>query len=63
MYEKLRKARKAKKVKIKELTELIGIETAPAYMKKETGIRRFTVTEALIIAKRLGSTVEELFGD
>lgn len=61
MYEKLRKRRKEKRATVKELIGVLNLKTEAAYFKKETGDVRFTVEEAIALARFLETTVEELF--
>ncbi len=57
---------KAKRVENKlnqlDLANLLEIDIS-TYSRKENGIYRFTISEALTLAKYLNSTVEELFCD
>lgn len=61
MYTKLKAERKKNNTPIKELADLIGLETDSAYLKKENGERKFSVGEAIKLAKYYNKTVEELF--
>lgn len=61
MYEKLKAERKKNNTPIKELATLIDLETDSAYLKKENGERKFSVSEAIKLAKYYNKTVEELF--
>jgi transcriptional regulator with XRE-family HTH domain len=61
MFENLRKIRKAKDIKVKEICELLNLETEAAYYKKETGKVPFTLDEGKKIASLLREPIETLF--
>lgn len=60
-YERLRDLRKSKGISAKDMADLLGLATKAAYYKKESGMTRFTLHEARIIAHRLGTSIDELF--
>ena len=61
MYEKLRETRKREGIRVRAIADALGLKTVPAYFKKETGMVKITVEEALILAQLFNTTVEELF--
>lgn len=61
MFENLRKIRKEKDVKVKEICEVLALETEAAYYKKETGKVPFTLEEGKKIALLLKEPIETLF--
>lgn len=63
MLENLRKRRIEKDVSALEMANTIGLKTKAAYYKKESGVVKITLDEAILIADRLGSTLDELFFD
>lgn len=63
MLENLRKKRIEKDVSAMEMANLMGLKTKAAYYKKESGVVKITLDEAILIADRLGSTLDELFFD
>jgi len=60
-YHRLRELRKSKGISAKDMAELLGLGTKAAYYKKESGMTRFTLYEARLIAERLGTTIDQLF--
>jgi len=60
MYEKLRELRKSKGYLIEDLARVIDNSIAN-YSKKENGLVKFSVTEALEIADFLDCKVEDIF--
>nr|WP_083762067.1 helix-turn-helix transcriptional regulator [Syntrophothermus lipocalidus] len=60
-YQRLRDLRKSKGISAKHMADLLGLVTKAAYYKKESGMTRFTLHEARIIAQRLGTSIDELF--
>lgn len=60
-YTKLRNIRNSQGISAKEMAELLGLKTEAAYYKKENGAIKFSVSEAKIIADRLGMKIEEIF--
>lgn len=60
-YQRLRDLRKSKGISAKDMADLLGLVTKAAYYKKESGMTRFTLHEARIIAHRLGTSIDELF--
>jgi hypothetical protein len=61
MYEKLREKRKEKNVQVKNLCEILSLQTEAAYFKKETGAVKITVEEAILLARFFRTSVERLF--
>ena len=61
MFEKLRKMRKEKGIKVKDICELLNLETEAAYYKKETGSVPFTLEEGKKIANLLNEPIESIF--
>jgi len=61
MYEKLRTIRNNKSVSAIEMAELLGLKTAAAYYKKETGAIRISMFEAKLISERLNMSIEDIF--
>lgn len=57
----LRAVRRSRDITGKDMKELLGYKSNATYYKKEGGSCRFTVEEALTIARYLGKSVEELF--
>ena len=60
MYEKLREVRKSKGYLAEDLARVID-NSLPNYSKKENGLVRFSVNEALKIADFLDCKVEDIF--
>ena len=46
--------------KLKDLAEILNVDTT-TYFKKETGDRKFTLEEAMILSSYYQVTIEELF--
>ncbi len=63
MYSKLRDKRNLQNVSADEMAMLLGLKTKSAYYKKENGDVKISISEAIIIAKHLNCTLEELFFD
>lgn len=63
MYSRLRNIRNKKNITAREMADLLGLKTEAAYYKKESGLIKFSLEEAKIVADRLGLTVEEIFFD
>jgi DNA-binding XRE family transcriptional regulator len=61
MYEKLRKIRNDLGISVSELRQLLGLQTDAAYYKKEKGLVKFSLEEALIISQRFEMGVEDIF--
>ena len=61
MYQILKNIRRDKKIPVNVLANKIGLKTTAAYYKKENGNVKFTVDEAIIIAKELKESVENIF--
>ena len=61
--ERLRMLRMKKGVSVAELVQVIGVETLNAYYKKENGMVRFSVKEALALAEFYEMSVEDIFGE
>ena len=60
MYEKLKTVREQKKYTIQDMAKVIG-KSPCNYFKKENGEVKFTVSEAIKIAKVLKKKVEDIF--
>jgi DNA-binding XRE family transcriptional regulator len=60
MYEKLKMVREQKKYTIQDMAKVIG-KSPCNYFKKENGEVKFTVSEAIKIAKVLKKKVEDIF--
>ena len=60
--EKLRMLRMKNGVSMVQLAEVIGVATQQTYYKKETGMLRFNIGEAIALAEFYGTTVEDIFG-
>lgn len=60
MRNNLREARKAKNISVQKMSTMLNI-SASFYYKIEQGIRNPTISLAKAIARKLGSTVDELF--
>lgn len=61
MFENLRKIRKEKDIKVKEICEVLNLETEAAYYKKETGKVPFTLEEGKKVAMLFNEPIETLF--
>lgn len=57
----LRKIRSENNLTHKEMANLIGLKTASAYYKKETGATPFSLAEAKIISEFFDKTIENIF--
>lgn len=60
MRERLRMLRMKHGVSMVELAEVIGVQTQQTYYKKETGMLRFNIQEAIKLASFYDMSVEEL---
>ncbi len=63
MYLKLREIRNAKGITAREMADLLGLKTEAAYYKKESGLIRFSLEEARLVADRLGLPISDIFFD
>lgn len=63
MLENLRNQRIKKNVTALEMARLLGLKTKAAYYKKESGAVKITLDEAIKIADKLGTTLDDLFFD
>ena len=61
MFERLRKIRKEKNIKVKEILDVLGLETEGAYYKKETGNVPFTLEEGRKISILFQMPIEDIF--
>ena len=61
MYSKLRDIRNRKNISAREMANLLGLKTEAAYYKKESGLIKFSLEEARLVANKLDLTVEEIF--
>ena len=61
MFEKLRKIRNERNISALEMANLLGLKTAAAYYKKESGTINFSLEEAKKIAEHLEMPIEEIF--
>lgn len=61
MYEKLRAIRNKERIPAKEMADLLNLKTEAAYYKKESGLTKFSLTEARRISERIGLPIEEIF--
>ena len=61
MRKKLKAKRKKEKVKVRELADLLNLKTTAAYYKKESGKTTITIDEGKLLAKRLNTTMDEIF--
>lgn len=61
MYTLLRQLRERYDLSQEDMAVFLNLSGKSAYNKKELGIRRFTLREALIIAHLFGASVEEVF--
>lgn len=61
MYENLRRIRNEKKISALEMAQLLGLETAAAYYKKESGAIKFSLEEAKKIAEYLKMPIDDIF--
>ena len=59
----LKQERMSRGVTMPELADVIGVQTVSAYYRKEIGLLRFSLEEAMKLSKFYGKSVEELFGD
>ena len=62
-YHRLRSERMRAGLTQQEMAAVLGLSSRNAYCQKESGVRRFSVEEAVRAARRLDSSVEELFFD
>ena len=60
MYQKLKEIREKNGYTIEDIAKVIG-KSAPNYYKKENGDVKFSVNEALLIAKFFKRKVETIF--
>jgi len=63
MYLRLRETRNNKGVSARAMASALGLKTEAAYYKKESGLVRFSIEEARIVADILGEPLETLFFD
>lgn len=63
LQEKLRMLRMRNGVSMVQLAEVIGVNRQQTYYKKEIGMLRFNIKEAMALAQFYETTVEELFGE
>ncbi len=61
IYERLRAIRCKNNLPVKDLSLALGLKTEGAYYKKESGMIRFSLREAKIIADLLERPIEEIF--
>ncbi|NLU49252.1 MAG: helix-turn-helix transcriptional regulator [Syntrophomonadaceae bacterium] len=61
LYKRLRSIRKSKGISAREMADLLGLVTEAAYYKKETGVIRFSIEEARLIAQKLRMSIDEIF--
>ena len=59
----LKKLRTEKNLTHQYMASLIGLKTASAYCKKESGSTPFSLTEANIISRYFKKSIEEIFFD
>lgn len=60
-YHKLRCERMRAGLTQKDMAKALGLSSSNAYCQKESGARRFSVEEAMRIARELDTSVEDLF--
>ena len=61
IYARLRAIRCKNNLPAKELSRALGLKTEAAYYKKESGMIRFSLHEAKIIADLFGKPIEDIF--
>jgi len=61
MYKELKDSRIDKNISVSFLAKLLGLKTHSAYYKKENGMVKFTISEAILIANYFKVSVEYLF--
>ncbi|MTI95222.1 MAG: helix-turn-helix domain-containing protein [Firmicutes bacterium] len=61
MYPKLKELRRKNRITVQEMAELLGLQTRGAYYKKESGVHKFSIEEARLIANKLNMPIEEIF--
>lgn len=61
MFERLREIRKEKNIKVKEIIEILGLETEAAYYKKEAGNVPFSLEEGRKISILFQMPIEDIF--
>lgn len=63
MYKKLKEIRKENNILAIEMAKIIQLKTSSSYLKKENGNIKFSLIEAMKIAKYLNMSIEEIFFD
>jgi len=61
MYQNLRELRILRGITAKEMADTLKLKTEAAYYKKESGMTKFSLNEARIIAEKLGMPIEQIF--
>lgn len=61
LLKKLREKRNSKGISAKEMTDALGLKTEGAYYKKESGMNRFSLSEAKIISELLQMPIDDIF--
>ena len=61
MHLKLREIRNREGISAKEMANLLGVKTEAAYYKKESGLIKFSLEEAKLIANKFDMLIEEIF--
>lgn len=63
MYENLREIRNNRNISALDMAMVIGLQTRAAYYKKESGLIKFSLEEAILISNYLGMKIEDIFFD
>lgn len=61
MFKKLRTIRIKKGLSAKDMAMLLGLKTEAAYYKKESGLIKFSLSEAKSISDKFRMPIEEIF--
>lgn len=61
MYKNLRRLRREKDIPVTRIRIMLGLKTDAAYYKKEKGIIKFSLDEALVISNFFKVPVELIF--
>lgn len=61
MFESLKRIRKNKGISAEQMQELLEFKTKAAYYKKESGIVKFTLCEAIKISEYIEMPIEDIF--
>lgn len=60
-HKKVRRLRIEKEVPVQEIMKVLNLETPQAYYKKELGMIKFSLEDAIKISKLFDMEIEEIF--